>query len=308
MSSGPSRCSDAVKRIVLEHGACRAAIAAVGLVDDGARRLYDRWLEAGGHASMRYLEKYSDVRSNPAMLLPGARSMVCCAFAYRPAPKGMGVRIAAYALGTDYHIAIRERLEGAAARLREIYGGETRVCVDTAPLRERYWGVRSGLGVQGVNNHLIVPGVGSYVLLGEILTTVEFEPDAPIEGDCGGCGRCVRSCPTGALRPDGSVDGGRCLSYLTIEHRGDFAPGTDLHGCLYGCDSCAAVCPHNAGASKAEVVPELLPRPELLGLTARRCREMTQEEFSVLFRKSAIKRTKLGGLVRNAAHLGEEKQ
>lgn len=279
------------------------AIAAVEPVDPQAQEQYDRWISSGRHGRMQYLEKYPDIRNNPQLLLPGARSMICCAFAYHPAPENSPVCIAAYALGTDYHLAIRERLDRAAEAFRAIYGGETRVCVDTAPLRERYWAVRAGLGVMGMNNHLIVPGTGSYILLGEILTTVQLTPDTPLAGDCGGCGRCMKACPTGAILPDGSVDARRCLSYLTIEYRGEFEPGTDLHGSLYGCDRCSAACPHNSHASRTDVIAELEPRRELLQLTPDDCLKMNQEQFSTLFRHSAIKRTKLAGLLRNAAQL-----
>lgn len=303
MSSVPSVCSDSIKDLLLRQGACRVAVASVCPVEDWAQRLYDRWIERGMHASMHYLENYPDLRADPALLLPGAKSIICCAFAFSPAPSGMGARIAAYALGTDYHIVIRQRLEEVAARIQSLYGAATRVCVDTAPVRERYWAMRAGLGFIGLNNHLIIPDVGSYIFLGEILTTLPLTPDTPLHADCGQCGRCVRACPTGALRSDGSVDARRCLSYLTIEHRGDFPPGTDLHGCLYGCDTCAAVCPHNANASSQPVIESLRPRPELLSLTPAACRQMTQEQFSALFSRSAIKRTKLAGLLRNARHL-----
>lgn len=306
MSSAPSRCSDTVKEILLGHGACRVAIASVSPVDPQAQELYARWLKAGNHGSMQYLENYPDIRRNPQLLLPGARSIICCAFAYHPAPVNAPLRIASYALGTDYHLAIRERLERAANALRELLGGDTRVCVDTAPLRERYWAVRSGLGVMGMNNHVIIPGIGSYILLGEILTTAELTPDTPMDGDCGQCGRCVKACPTGALQPDGSVDARKCLSYLTIEHRGAFEPGTDLHGCLYGCDRCAAACPHNRHADTTGTIPELQPRPELLRLTLEECLTMSQQQFSTLFRHSSIKRTKLAGLRRNAEQIAKK--
>lgn len=303
MNSSRSQCSDSLKQLLMAHGASRVAIASVAPVSDWAQRIYDRWLASGRHAAMGYLENYPDIRSNPALLMPGAKSIICCAFTFHPAPEGMSAHIAAYALGTDYHLVVRERLEAAASRIRDLYGGETRVCVDTAPLRERYWAMQSGLGFIGINNYLIIPAIGSYLFLGEIISTVSFPADKPLNSDCGRCGRCVKACPTGALHPDGSVDARKCLSYLTIEHRGDFPPGTDLHGTLYGCDICAAVCPHNANAAHNEVLPELLPRPALLTLTHEECRNMTQQQFSTLFRHSAIKRTKLAGLIRNATHL-----
>lgn len=303
MSSSPCPCRD---EFFEGSGVIRHAVADITPVDSVSQALYERWLAEGCQGGMDYLSRYPDIRTDPAQLLEGARSIVCCAIPY-PNPNHLPprkARIAAYALGDDYHEVVRERLTAVATRIEKAYGGYTRVCVDTAPLRERYWARKSGLGIIGLNNHLIIPGIGSCFFLGEILTTVRLEPTLPdLPADCGRCGRCVRACPTGALRPDGSVDARRCLSYLTIEHRGELPEGTDLHGCLYGCDICASVCPHNAGAAQAPVPEELMPRPALLNLTVEEAAQLTQEQFSALFRRSAIKRAKLAGLRRNALTL-----
>ena len=265
----------------MESGAVRVGVARVGQVDSKYISLYEEWIGNGAHGSMAYLEKYAELRADPGLLLPGARSVICCAFAYPRPLMHMHPRIASYALGRDYHDVLRNALVPVAQRIAVEYSAECRVCVDTAPLRERYWAWRSGLGIIGMNNQLIIPGVGSYLFLGEILTTLELPAGTPIEGDCGRCGRCVKACPTGALHADGSVDARRCLSYLTIEHRGEFPPGTDLHGCLYG----------------------LRPNPEILNLTPQAVMDMQQTEFSTLFKGSAMKRAKLSGLRRNAAAL-----
>ncbi len=287
-----------------KHGVARYAIVPTGPVEPSAIASFDRWIQEGQHGSMAYMERYGDVRANPALLLEGASSMICCAIPY-PSPLHLPPRkasIAAYALGSDYHEVVREKLTAVAKEIEKTMGGKTRVCVDTAPLRERYWAQRSGLGFTGLNSHLIIPGMGSFFFLGEILTTALLPPTpAAPERDCGRCGRCVKACPTGAIGPDGTFDARRCLSYLTIEHRGEFEPGTSLHGRLYGCDICGAVCPHNAGAGRQEILPELQPRPALLSLTVDEAASMTQERFSALFTHSAIKRTKLAGLRRNAA-------
>ena len=187
--------------------------------------------------------------------------------------------------------------------MEEATGCATRVCVDTAPLRERYWASKCGVGFRGLNGHLIVPGKGSYMLLGEILATAPLPSTPALDRDCGLCRRCVAACPAGALRPDGTVDARRCLSYLTIEHRGALPEGTDLHGRLYGCDACAMACPHNACSTAPETLPELRPRAAVAALTAREAAVMTQEQFSAIFTHSAIKRAKLAGLQRNACAL-----
>ena len=261
---------------------------------------YRQWISAGKHASMDYLDRYHAERSNPSLLLEGARSIICCAFAYQP-PKPDAV-IAAYALGSDYHEIVRKRLKNIAETIEEETGCATRVCVDTAPLRERYWALRCGVGLRGLNCNLIVPGKGSYMFLGEIITTAALPPTPPIAHDCGNCGRCVRACPTGALQPDGTVDARKCLSYLTIEHRGPLPDGTDLHGRLYGCDTCSRVCPHNAHPANC-MIPELMPRPSVEAITPDMVAQMTQEQFSSIFSHSAIKRAKLSGLRRNALAL-----
>lgn len=313
MNSAPCRWNELDAAGIFEGtGVFRHAVAEARPVEQGSVDRYGDWIAGGFHGGMKYLERHASLRSDPRQLLEGARSVICCAFAYftpftRP-PESL--RIARYALGLDYHDILRKRLDTAAARIRATYGGETRVCVDTAPIRERYWAARSGLGFTGRNNQLIIPGHGSYFFLGEILTTVAFRPTEPsaqlkkAAAACAVCGRCIKACPTGALGEDGRCDARRCLSYLTIEHRGDFPDGTDLHGTFYGCDRCAEACPHNSRPPLC-TIDELRPNPRLLSLTAEEMLAMTQEEYTGLFRGSAMKRAKLAGLHRNAAAIAK---
>ena len=301
MNCSPSQCLD---NLFASTAVARYAVTRLEEVDDAAHELYRQRISKSYHAGMDYLERYEEVRKAPALLLEGAQSIICCAIPYLsphllPPRKS---KIAAYAMGTDYHEIVRAELEDVACHLRETFGGNTRVCVDTAPLRERYWACRAGLGFIGLNNHLIIPGLGSCFFLGEILTTAVLpaSPALPIHTRCNGCGECVKHCPTGALKPDGTVDARLCLSYLTIEHRGDFPEGTELYGHLYGCDECGAACPHNKTSHSVPVHPALLPRPALLSLTVEEAARMSQDQFSTLFTHSAIKRTKLAGLQRNA--------
>lgn len=207
-----------------------------------------------------------------------------------------------YARGDDYHEVVRERLSAMADEISGLWGGDTRVCVDTAPLRERYWAMKAGLGFIGRNNHLIIPGHGSYFFLGEILTTLRFHPDTPLETGCGNCHRCIDACPGGALTPDGAIDTRRCLSYLTIEHRGELPEGTRLGNRIYGCDECQRACPHNRQAA-ATAERRFHPRPAIMSLTRDDIDSMTQEQFSTIFSHSAVKRAKLAGLKRNLRYL-----
>lgn len=272
-------------------------------VEPQAVEAYARWLAEGRHGEMAYLEKYGDVRADPRLLLEGARSIVAVAFPYFT-DEPVGLPVSLYARGRDYHEVVREYLTAIAAEM----GGQTRVCVDTAPLRERYWAVRCGLGFIGRNNQLIIPGLGSYFFLGFILTTEELTVTGhvgeevsnlrpPAEG-CGECRRCVDACPGRALGADGrGLDARRCLSYLTIEHRG---PIDGPIPTLYGCDVCQRVCPHNA-AVRPTPIADFHPSETMQRLTADQVAAMTPEQFSALFRHSAIKRTKLAGLLRNLA-------
>lgn len=305
MNSSPSKCTD-LSEILSEAGVVRFGIADISPVAKEASDAYARWIASGRNASMDYLQRYPELRDNPALLLENARSIISCAIPY-PAPRDlppMAATIAAYAVGTDYHEIVRTQLETVATHIRATLGGQTRVCVDTAPLRERYWATQAGLGFIGRNNHLIIPGLGSCFFLGEILTTAHLPASPrPEPRSCGNCRRCIEACPTRALSDNTAVDARRCLSYLTIEHRGDFPPDTDLHGHLYGCDICAAVCPHNLTAPAISVLPELRPRPALSSLTVEEAADMDQQTFSTLFTHSAIKRTKLAGLRRNARTL-----
>lgn len=289
---------------------------AVGVTDLGIARAmpvgkeavnqFRKWLADGCQGEMSYLEKYAEVRDDPRLLLDGAESLIVTAFNYYPARRQAPDRpqIAAYALGRDYHEVVRERLARLADAIKRQWGGATRVCVDTAPLRERYWAVRAGLGFIGRNSQLILPGRGSHFFIGTILSTVAFAPTEPCKLSCGDCGACLRACPTGALDGSGRMDARRCLSYLTIEYRGPLSRGLSLGNRLYGCDACQMVCPHNRNAV-ATGIPEFAPSDEILSLTREQIARMTPEEFSRLFRHSAIKRTKLSGLQRNLAHMSK---
>lgn len=282
--------------MVAAIGAQAVGFARAGSVGPSAAAGYRRWIAGRHHAGMAYMERHAGLRDDPRLLLDGASTVIVAAFNYYPGQHHP--EIADYALGRDYHDELRERLSAVAARIAADFGGDTRVCVDSAPMRERYWAMRAGVGFLGRNGLLIVPGVGSYCFLGEILWTEPVDPDEPMAHGCAGCGRCVSACPGGAIMPDGTVDARRCLSYLTIEHRGPLPEGTDLHGRLYGCDICQRVCPHNAAVRPSSIFE---PSPAILSLTREKILGMTPEAFAEIFRGSPMKRAKLAGLQRNAA-------
>ncbi len=279
-------------------------IATIAPVEDIAQKQFDSWIEKGFHGEMHYLNKYHDVRQNPEFLLPSARSIIVCAINYHPQQKqsANAPQIASYALGKDYHEVVKAKLSILADFIRSNFGGETRVCVDTAPLRERYWAVKAGVGFIGRNNQLIIPQKGSYFFLGEILTTLDFFPDKPCTQSCLNCGACIKQCPTRAIKLDGSIDARLCLSYLTIEYRGELPEDLPLGNRVYGCDTCQTVCPHNFNAPSTKIV-EFLPSKKLLELDQQAMEEMTQEQFSAIFRHSAIKRTKYSGFMRNINYI-----
>lgn len=302
-------------------GAYKAGVATVRPVPDDVMDHYSEWLKRGCHAGMTYLENHLEIRRNPELLLPGAKSIICCAFNYYTPPSDSGtpekpvgnqLKWACYALGDDYHEVIRERLSKVTSWLTETCGHECRICIDTAPIFERYWAVQAGLGFIGLNRQLILPGAGSRFFLAEILTTLPLEADSPCTLSCGSCHRCLTHCPGHALNTQTPkletqnsklcLDARKCLSYLTIEHRGDLPDGVKLGSHIYGCDECQDICPHNCN-SPATTITEFTPRPEILNLTTADILAMDRHTFSTLFCHSAIKRTKLAGLLRNATYI-----
>ena len=267
---------------------------------------------------MDYLLRHYALRCDPRLVEPTARTVVSVALPYdmKPSFAPDALRLSRYALGSDYHDVVKERLRRMVRLLGFDPACDGRICCDTAPVDERYWAWRTGVG-QWLRSGLIsVRGHGTCVVLGEWLApfpmaeaeaAADTVPPLPPAEECLRCGRCVAACPGGALG-SGGLDARRCLSYLTIEHRGPL-PDCDAHTparraalsrCFYGCDRCAEVCPHNAHPLPAEAIPaELRPRPSLLCRSAQEWRAMTVETYRELFRGSAVKRAKYEGLMRN---------
>lgn len=263
------------------------------------------WLETGRHGEMAWMASRVEEREEVGRYLPGARSVICCAMSYNvdlagPPAEGARGRIARYALGDDYHEHMKRRLFALADWLRRAAGGQTRACVDTAPVLEREWASRSGVGWQGKNTCTLHTRLGSYLLLGEIIATHELPPDEPAVDRCGTCTRCLDACPTAALAPY-QLDATRCLSYWNIEFRGDI-PGemaAAMDDRLFGCDICQEVCPWNGRAPPA-TQPDVQARFSDGALDVREVLAWTEEDYRRELRGSAMKRVKLPQLKRNA--------
>ncbi len=283
-----------------------AGFVAVGLSRPGRPARMDaflRWLRQGRHGEMGWLQRNLDVREDPTRLLPGCRTLISLAFPYpweKPAtPDGYTVSRYARPDAEDYHRELKRLARGPAAWIEATFpGSRTRVCVDSAPLLERSFAFEAGLGWIGKNGMLVVPGVGSRVFLAEILTTAELPvPDrGPVEDLCGTCTRCLDACPAGALTAPRELDASRCLSYRTVEWRGEVDPATArrMGDCFLGCDRCQEACPHNPGEETRRVL--LPPSGELL--------RMDEEAFSERFGRTALARPGLGKIRSNLRALG----
>ncbi len=321
-----------IRREVFAVGAYACGVVRAMPVTAEAVARYEEWLADGNAGNMDYLWRYGEVRRDPRLLLDGegARTLIVTLFAYQDnVHPAEGVPyIAHYALGQDYHDVLRRRLKTVIGQLRPRFGGKWRICVDSAPLMERYWAARAGLGVIGDNGCLIVPGVGANFFIATIVTTAQMPTDDPVEGTshCLGCGRCVRACPTGALRGDGSVDARRCISYLTIESHDDIPADIPTGNTLYGCDVCRRACPlaccktdigqgrqleHSENLKNSEhssvstsgkfaetmtVLPEFTPDSRLLSMTVADWRALDDEGYAALTAHSAMRRVSLDKL------------
>ena len=292
--------SEQVKAEAKDLGFFACGIAKAVTVSEEHATVFNRWIANGGHAGMEYMERNTDKRLNPCLLMPGAKSIVSVALNYAPAvrmAKGE-LQFAAYALGKDYHDIVKSRLHTLAARIDIT---NYRAFCDTAPVLERYWAMQAGLGWTGHNHQLIIPHAGSMFFLGELFLDAEFDVyDRPVKPRCGSCHACIDACPTGALRKDGSFCSNKCLSYLTIEHRVDIPQSiaARMGDTVYGCDRCQDACPHNRFATPTDE-PQLQPSPELLNMTRTEWQRLTVEQYRRLFKGSAVKRAKYEGLMRN---------
>jgi len=293
-----------VKQTAQKLGFNFCGISKAEFLADEAPRL-EAWLKKGNHGEMRYMENHFDKRLDPSKLVSGAKSVVSLLYNYYP-EKDLAeehpdhLKLAKYAYGEDYHFVIKDRLKTFMSILKEEIGDvEGRVFVDSAPVMERQWAAKSGLGWLGKNTLLINKRQGSYFFLAELIIDLELEPDGPIKDYCGTCTRCIDACPTDAITPY-EVDANKCISYLTIELKDQISDTFQgkMDNWVFGCDICQEVCPWNR-FSKPHSEPAFHPKNELLELFNNNWQDLTEEVFRSVFKGSAVKRTKLEGLKRN---------
>ena len=286
--------------------AARLGFSACGLaraerVDQTQEARFRKWIAEGKHGELDYLARNIEKRMDPRLLVEGAQAIVVVAMNYLPAHLPEKPPLARYAYGKDYHDVVRERLLALMQSLNLKPYEDGRAFVDTAPVDERYWAVKAGLGWTGRNGQLIIPRAGSYFFLGELILVHPADVyDSPKRNLCGNCRACVDACPAGALCGDGSMDARKCLSYLTIEHRGPLPEeaGEQMGDCFYGCDRCAEVCPWNRFARPTQEAA-FAPSAELLRMKTEDWRTLDVETYRRLFKGSAVKRAKYEGLKRN---------
>lgn len=266
-------------------------------------RFLKNWLNQGMHGQMSYMQNHLDLRADPTLLVPGAKSVVSLSYNYFPTQKQHTdtYKIAKYAYGKDYHKTIRKKLQKLVDELKEEIGSfNARVFTDSAPILEHAWARKSGVGWIGKNSLLLTKGKGSFFFLAEIICDLELEYDSPVKDYCGNCTKCIDACPTNAIFEPYKVDGSKCISYATIEHKGEIPTffKDKMESWIYGCDICQDVCPINARA-KANNEEKFNAKEELLSKNKEEWDNLSLEEFNNLFEGSAVKRTKYEGLKRN---------
>jgi len=320
-----------IKRVAQSLDFDYVGIAKAEPVEETYAQQFEEWIATGKHGEMKYLENNLDKRLNPCLLVPECKSILCVAINYAPIEKipASSYQLSYYAYGQDYHEVIKQKLFSLLTNVIERYVQETvsedlleeskdnllqtildncKVCVDTVPILERYWAQRAGIGWIGKSGQLIIPQSGTYFFLGEILLPFTLDYDSPALNRCGNCSNCITACPTQALAKDTIMDCRKCLSYLTIEYRGeqlidptskDILPISQaMNNNIYGCDICSQVCPWNRFEQPTKI-KAFRPRPELLAMTKQDWKTLTVKKYQQLFKGSAVKRAKYSGLIRN---------
>ncbi|HCO21019.1 MAG: tRNA epoxyqueuosine(34) reductase QueG [Cloacibacterium normanense] len=302
--------SQLIKQKAEKFGFQSCGISKAEFLEEEAPRL-ETWLNKGYHGEMNYMENHFDKRLNPALLVDGAKSVISLSYNYFPKVKIDEInnfKISKYAYGEDYHEVIKDILKNMVAELQEEIGEfGFRVFVDSAPVLEKAWARKSGLGWVGKNANLITKKHGSFYFLAEIICDLDLEYDLAVTDHCGSCRACIDACPTQAIVSDRIVDGSKCISYATIELKNeipDYFNGK-MDDWIFGCDVCQDVCPWNR-FSAPTLQEKFAPNFQKLNFRKNEWKELTQELFSEIFKKSAVKRTKFSGLMRNISFLPKE--
>jgi epoxyqueuosine reductase len=299
-----------IKETARSLGFDHCGIAKAMRLDEDARRL-ERWLDMGFHGSLHYMEIYVDLRIDPTRLVPGAKSVITLLLNYFPdeMQRRDSPQVSKYAYGRDYHEVIRDKLKAFLFSIKENIGEvHGRGFADSAPVLEKSWAQRSGLGWVAKNGNLITKQQGSFFFIATLIIDLELEYDDPVVKDyCGTCTRCIDACPTDAILDDKVIDGSRCISYFTIELKDMMIPEKmkgKFENKMFGCDICQDVCPWNR-FSKPTGEISFTPLPQVLNFSTSDWEDLTEESFKVIFKNSPIRRSKYAGIKRNLKFLNE---
>jgi epoxyqueuosine reductase len=299
-----------IKQKAKELGFFFCGISNADFLTEEAKQL-DNWLKLGYHGKMNYMENHYDKRLDPRLLVDDAKSVVSLLLNYYTEDEQTdpeAPKISKYAYGKDYHFIIKDKLKEFYQFIQDEIGEVGgRVFVDSAPVMDKAWAKKSGLGWMGKNANIINPKHGSFFFIAEMILDLELEPDGPIKDYCGTCTQCIDECPTDAIVQPYVIDGSKCISYLTIELKDEIMPSEfkgKMDNWMFGCDICQSVCPWNR-FSKPHSEPWFNPHEDLLKMSKHDWDDLTEEVFQELFRKSAVKRTKFPGLIRNISSLKE---
>jgi len=310
MAMVKSETTQRIKSIASQLGFSYCGVSKADFLEEEAPRL-EAWLKRGYAGQMNYLARNFDQRLDPRLLVPGAKSVISLIYNYYPQKdlaennSGDNIKIAKYAYGEDYHFVVKDKLKVFLQRIqKEIGDVNGRVFVDSAPVHERAWAQKSGLGWVGKNSLLLTKRMGSFFFLAEMIVDLDLDYDGPIKDYCGTCTACMDACPTEAISEPYVVDASKCISYFTIELKGEIPvePGGKFDNWIFGCDICQDVCPWNR-FSQPHQEARFEPPSELEKMTRSDWQDITEEVFQRLFAKSAVKRTKFSGLKRNIEFL-----
>ncbi|MDR0332020.1 MAG: tRNA epoxyqueuosine(34) reductase QueG [Dysgonamonadaceae bacterium] len=295
--------SEQIKQYALSLGFDACGICKAERIDAEAENAYIQWLSKNGNADMDYLARNIEKRFDPRLLVENTKSIICVALNYFPhetLPENVP-QFAYYAYGEDYHDVVKAKLNQLFDFIKQQFPETSgRYFCDSAPVLERYWAARAGIGFMGKNGLLIIPRKGSYFFLGELIIDIELDYDVPILQDCGNCRRCLDTCPTSAIKKPYFLDANKCISYQTIENKDKVT--IPLHNNIYGCDICQKTCPFNRFAAP-HYTKEFFPSETFLSLDFEKLKEMNEDTFRHIFQKSAVKRMKFEGLKRNRKFL-----